>query len=87
MRPLRPFRPKRRGPSGCPECGGMLLYDRDTKTYTCTGCGRMFTREELDEARRRIFEEIRETMSAELEDEKEKMYKEYLKWYLSSKKE
>jgi len=83
---MRP-RGGRRGPTGCPDCGGFLLYDRDTKTYTCQSCGRVFTREELAEARRKVAEEIRRALSEGLEDEKEQVYKEYLKWYLSSKKE
>ncbi|RLI13985.1 hypothetical protein DRO33_00170 [Candidatus Bathyarchaeota archaeon] len=85
MRPQGVWR--RRGPSGCPECGGLLLYDRDTKTYTCQSCGRVYTREELAEARRRIAEEIRRTLAQEAGEEKEQYYREYLKWYLSSKKE
>ena len=83
MRPRR----GRRAPLGCPECGGLLLYDRDLKTYTCQGCGRVYTREELAEERRRIAEEIRQTLAQREVDEREEMAKEYLKWYLSSKKE
>ena len=66
-----------------------MLYDPDTKTHTCSSCGRVFTREELAEARRKIFEEMRATVAGEYgeEEEKERLYKEYLKWYLSSKKE
>jgi len=64
-----------------------LLYDPDTKTYTCNSCGRVFTREELAEARRKVFEEMRATAGYEDEDEKERLYREYLKWYLSKKKE
>ena len=82
MRPRRAWRP--RGPPGCPECGGLLLYERDTKTYVCQDCGRMFTREELAEARRRIKEELRRAFE---EDEEEQRAREYLKWYLSSHKE
>jgi len=73
-------------PSGCPECGGFLLYDKDTKTYTCQNCGRVYTREELAEERRRIAEEIRQMLAQGEADEREEMAKEYLKWYLSSKK-
>ncbi|HDD34145.1 MAG TPA: hypothetical protein ENG30_03230 [Thermofilaceae archaeon] len=37
-------------PRRCPECGGELIYERNTKTFICTSCGRVFTREELDTA-------------------------------------
>ena len=89
MRPWRVRGRRPRGPSGCPECGGLLLYDRDTKTYTCQSCGQVFTPEELAEARRKIAEELRRaTMGSLLEEEKkERMYKEYLRWYLSRKEE
>lgn len=86
---LRPSSAKKgRGPSGCPECGGLLLYDPDTKSYTCRSCGRVYTREELTEARRRVVEEMRTMLSQQPEGEgKEQMAKEYLRWYLSSKEE
>lgn len=83
---LRPRR-GRRTRMGCPECGGLLLYDRDLKIYTCQNCGRVFTREELYEARRRIAEEIRQMLAQGQVDEREEIAKEYLKWYLSNKKE
>jgi len=77
-----------RGPSGCPDCGGLLLYDPDTKSYTCQVCGRVYTREELAEARRKVAEEIRMMLAQPFEEgEKERIAKEYLKWYLSSKEE
>lgn len=46
-------------PRRCPECGGELLYNRDTKMYTCRSCGRMFTREELEDAYEKLAEERR----------------------------
>jgi len=42
-------------PRKCPECGGELWYNRDTKEYVCTSCGLIFNRDELEallEARR-----------------------------------
>jgi len=89
MRPWRARGGRPRGPSGCPECGGILIYDRDTKTYTCQSCGHVFTREELAEARRKIAEELRQAMMGSMleEEEKERKYREYLKWYLSRKEE
>jgi len=75
----------RRQPRGCPECGGLLLYDRDLKLYTCQACGRVYTRAELAEARRKIAEEIRQTLAQGQVDEREERAREYLKWYLSRK--
>lgn len=41
----------------CPECGGELMYNRDTKLYVCRGCGRMFTRDELEAEYEKLAEE------------------------------
>jgi len=32
----------------CPECGGIMRYDRAMKLYICTSCGLMLTRDELE---------------------------------------
>ncbi|RLF06857.1 MAG: hypothetical protein DRK00_00325 [Thermoprotei archaeon] len=44
-------------PKRCPECGGELFYDRNTKTFICTSCGRVYTRDELEAA----YEALRES--------------------------
>lgn len=66
---------------GCPECGGMMLFDRRAKSYVCQSCGVTMTRQELLEDRKRLFTRI-ETE----EERRERERREYLKWWLSSKK-
>ena len=44
-------------PRRCPECGGELVYNRDLKMHVCRGCGRMFTRDELEAAYEKQTEE------------------------------
>jgi len=65
----------------CPECGGELQYMIPTKRYVCKSCGLSLTHQELIEARQKL------KPSFESEDEQHKRErKEYLKWWLSSKK-
>ncbi|MEJ5293456.1 MAG: TFIIB-type zinc ribbon-containing protein [Candidatus Methanosuratincola sp.] len=62
----------------CPECGGVLKFDPSRKRYVCQSCGLSLSREEIDEIRykdRRLDEE----------DEKERVRKEYLKWWATKK--
>ena len=66
----------------CPECGGSLKYDPSTKQYVCKGCGNVYTLSELYEARDRL------RVSEESEEERlRRERREYLRWWLSSKKE
>ncbi len=65
----------------CPECGGELHYMIATKRYACKSCGLSLTHQELIELRERLKPKF------ESEEEKHKEErKEYLKWWLSSKK-
>jgi len=64
-------------PKYCPECGGVLKFDRINRMFICASCGAMFSREELDE----IYEERK------YRDEKEDEREAYLKWWLSKEKE
>jgi len=65
----------------CPECGGELHYMIATKRYVCKSCGLSLTHQELIETRQKL------KPSFESEDEqRKKERKEYLKWWLSSKK-
>ena len=64
----------------CPECGGEMQYIIATKHYVCKSCGLSVTRQELMELREKLRPSI------EVEDEREKRRKEYLKWWLSKKK-
>lgn len=65
----------------CPECGGEMQYMIATKHYVCKSCGLSVTQQELIELR----EKLRPSFEGD-EEEKEKRRKEYLKWWLSSKK-
>ncbi|PMB74064.1 hypothetical protein C0199_01555 [Candidatus Bathyarchaeota archaeon] len=65
----------------CPECGGEMRYIIATKHYVCKSCGLSVTQQELIELR----EKLKPPVESE-EDEREKRRKEYLKWWLSSKK-
>jgi tRNA(Ile2) C34 agmatinyltransferase TiaS len=64
----------------CPECGGEMQYQINTKHYVCKSCGLSVTQQELMELRDK-FRPNEETA----EEEKEKRRKEYLKWWLSKK--
>jgi hypothetical protein len=65
----------------CPECGGNMRYISLTKRYVCRSCGLTLTYQELIEMRDRL------KGRAEPEDEeRRKLRKEYLQWWLSKKK-
>jgi DNA-directed RNA polymerase subunit M/transcription elongation factor TFIIS len=65
----------------CPECGGEMAYSISTKRLNCKSCGLSVTQQELMELREK------NRPPEETEDEvRENRRKEYLKWYLSSKK-
>ncbi|MBC7121303.1 MAG: hypothetical protein H5T33_07030 [Candidatus Methanosuratus sp.] len=61
----------------CPECGGVLKFDPSRKRYVCQSCGLSLNREEIDE--------IRHKDQNFNEDEKERIQKEYLKWWVAKK--
>ncbi|MFB3889190.1 MAG: hypothetical protein ACE14S_06835 [Candidatus Bathyarchaeia archaeon] len=65
----------------CPECGGEMMYSIATKRLNCKSCGLSVTQQELMELR----EKNRPPEESE-EEVRENRRKEYLKWYLSSKK-
>ncbi|MBS7625361.1 MAG: hypothetical protein QXF59_05350 [Candidatus Bathyarchaeia archaeon] len=54
-----------------------------TKQYVCRSCGLSLTHQELIEIREKSRERFEASMD---EDEREKMRKEYLRWWLSKKK-
>ncbi len=65
----------------CPECGGEMHYTPATKRYACRSCGLSLTHQELIE--------MRDQRHPSFETDKEhhdKQRREYLKWWLSSKK-
>jgi len=62
----------------CPECGGVLKFEPSRKRYICQSCGLSLSREEIDEIRYKD-QKLNE------EDEKERVRKEYLKWWATKK--
>ncbi|MDW8083703.1 MAG: hypothetical protein RMI49_00670 [Candidatus Caldarchaeum sp.] len=63
----------------CFDCGGRLVYDRETKTYSCELCGSTYTSQDLLIEREKRF-------NSKFEIEKKKRRREeYLEWWLSSK--
>ncbi|MEQ9714811.1 MAG: hypothetical protein ACTSSP_07100 [Candidatus Asgardarchaeia archaeon] len=66
----------------CPECGGIMRYDRNLKIYICQNCGLTATLKELDE----LIHKFRKEINLKDEEDKSKKRKEYLKWWLSREK-
>jgi hypothetical protein len=65
----------------CTDCGGEMVYSIPTKHFTCKSCGLTVTQQELMDLREK------NRPAEETEDEiRENRKREYLKWYLSSKK-
>jgi len=65
----------------CCECGGEMAYSIATKHFTCKSCGLTVTQQELMDLKEK------NRPAEETEDEiRENRKREYLKWYLSSKK-
>jgi hypothetical protein len=65
----------------CPECGGEMVYSVLTKKNSCKSCGLTLTQQEIMEAR----EKNRPNFET-AEEQEQNRKKDYLKWYLSSKK-
>jgi len=65
----------------CPECGGEMRYAIATKRYACQSCGLTVSHQELIEMR----DQMRPSAETE-EEQRQRQRKEYLKWWLSSKK-
>ncbi|MEM2320756.1 MAG: hypothetical protein QXS79_02585 [Candidatus Bathyarchaeia archaeon] len=65
----------------CPECGGEMLYTSRVKQYVCKNCGLSLTLQELIE----LKENLRRRQETNEEDERKKLRKEYLQWWLSKK--
>ena len=65
----------------CPECGGEMLYISRTRHYVCRSCGLSLTYQEIVELREKSHEYFERS-----EDERERIRKEYLRWWLSRKK-
>jgi len=65
----------------CRECGAKIIYDRNTRSYVCPGCGLIYTPQDLIAGARRGIE-----AGLEAEEKKRRKYAEYLEWWTSSKK-
>jgi tRNA(Ile2) C34 agmatinyltransferase TiaS len=65
----------------CPECGGEMHYDGSTKKQICKSCGLSVTQQELME-----LQEKNRPPEETADEIRENRKREYLKWYLSSKK-
>jgi len=66
----------------CPECGGEMQYISATKRYVCKSCGLSVTYPELQELQQKLRIKLEPK-----EDQRNQQRKEYLKWWLRSKKE
>jgi hypothetical protein len=69
----------------CPECAGVMEYNRYQKAQVCNSCGLSLTRHELDT----YWQKIRtENVSGSDEvQQKKSRKKEWLDWYSSSKED
>jgi len=63
----------------CSECGGRLIYDRETRTYECHSCGFTYTTQDI------LLEREKRFNSKFVEEEKKRRREDYLQWWLSSK--
>lgn len=70
-------------PTRCPECAGIMKWV--LKKYTCQRCGLTLSQTELDDMNESLRDRAHEEKTKDDIDRKRK--KEYLDWYLSSKKE
>ncbi|MFX0051146.1 MAG: hypothetical protein ACFE8U_07630 [Candidatus Hermodarchaeota archaeon] len=70
----------------CPECGGLAKWE--SPFYVCTVCGLALRRREYERLRDRQKADLYEAQIDQFEEEnkKRKRNREYLDWYLGSKK-
>ncbi|MBC7113510.1 MAG: hypothetical protein H5T34_05805 [Candidatus Methanomethyliales bacterium] len=62
----------------CPECGGELKFEPSQRRYVCLSCGLSLTRDEIDEIKAKYA-------ATTASEDKERLRKEYLKWWSSKK--
>ncbi|MEM2607739.1 MAG: hypothetical protein QXT87_00660 [Thermoproteota archaeon] len=67
----------------CPDCGGELRYELNTKLYICKSCGRVYGFEELKTTRERFLKSVMESD----EERRKKQKREVVKWWLGKKSE
>lgn len=70
----------------CPECGGKAKWE--SPFYVCTVCGLALRRREYERLRDRQKADLYEAQIDQFEEEnkKRRRNREYLDWYLGSKK-
>jgi len=61
--------------NSCPECGGELHYEPNTKHFICKKCGLYVTREQIYDIK-----------DKQRPEKKKSRQDEYLEWWLSKKK-
>ncbi|MEM1666410.1 MAG: FYDLN acid domain-containing protein [Nitrososphaerota archaeon] len=64
----------------CPDCGGTMFYDRETRQYVCNSCGVSYTIQEL------VMIKEKKMSLKEEQERKKRQKEEYLEWWLSKKK-
>jgi tRNA(Ile2) C34 agmatinyltransferase TiaS len=65
--------------SFCPECGGELKFDPNSKNFICKSCGIFASREKI--------EELRDKAENTSINKKRQLHDDYLDWWQASKKE
>ncbi|PWU81904.1 MAG: hypothetical protein DLM72_04400 [Candidatus Nitrosopolaris wilkensis] len=63
----------------CPECGGDLKFDPNSKNFLCKSCGIFASREKIDE--------LRDKAENESVNKRRQLHDDYLDWWQTSKKE
>jgi DNA-directed RNA polymerase subunit M/transcription elongation factor TFIIS len=63
----------------CPECGGELKLDLNSKNFICKSCGLFASREKIDE--------LRDKVENANKDKSRGRHDDYLDWWQSSKKD
>jgi transcription initiation factor IIE alpha subunit len=63
----------------CPECGGDLKFDPNSKNFICNSCGIFASREKIDE--------LRDKADKESINKRRQLHDDYLDWWQTSKKE
>jgi transcription initiation factor TFIIIB Brf1 subunit/transcription initiation factor TFIIB len=66
----------------CPECAGVMKFDRYVRLMVCQRCGLAVNRNDLDKMRAELRNFVKDE---DTEDEKRHSRKDYLDWYLSQK--
>src|SRR5215467_6193624 len=63
----------------CPECGGDLKFDPNSKNFICKSCGIFAPREKIDE--------LRDKAEKQSINKRRQLHDDYLDWWQASKRE